>query len=465
MKKIVYFFLILIFTASASFAAGLPGCNIHYTDEIQSFYFPKNIEFPNVKVEGIPLSQYVQQVVKKMTGKVFTGATFDEAVEAVFKSVDAKNISYAKKSEQMSKLARELNPAFEKYISKFPKKGSITNPNLEAWAARKAAIDLVKTVKYKIARKVSVLEEFKLEEYIPTKKSEFILTKDERFKKVTLVPLDQYAEHTDSYIHALFKTSPTKAKLYKSIDTNTGLNVLSIGEYRDIVSNNLWMTSFIPHDLRHIHYALSHPKAAAMLMGTARSQNHKRFTIMAGLYEGVDTAQYSHESALNHFFGKEIASSEILGVNRNMDLEEAMITIALASDKELDQILTSAGTNINSFVEPLAGWKPKKVAGPQYNGKANNGLSFQDDIDKMVEMYTPAVELSENMQRKLQNEAGNLTLSKKEEHFMKMMNYQLDPENPGIVIEGLNFKNDGRAHVTVNYGEMEDGLVIGIGDQ
>ena len=97
-------------------------------------------------------------------------------------------------------------------------------------------------------------------------------------------------------------------------------------------------------------------------------------------------------------------------------------------------------------------------------------LDFEEEINQVVDRYTKNVKKSEAFKRKLLDNK-ELELTEKEEMFMKMTNYQLDPESPEIVIDGIRFKNDGRGHyygdATSSWGREEGTPTapIGIGDQ
>jgi hypothetical protein len=201
-----------------------------------------------------------------------------------------------------------------------------------------------------------------------------------------------------------------------------------------------------------------------------------RYVMMGGLYEGVDRVQYTHETALNKFFSESIAAEKALGIKRNLDLEESMLTLAIASQKDLNAIAkaTGAESHINGFVEQLGDWKPKVVIDSDFQAKTlKGGLDFEKEIDDVVDRYTKKVKKSEAFKRKLLDNNGT-ELTKDEEIFMKMTNYQLDPESPEIIIDGIRFKNDGRGHYNgdgySSWGWSNDTppanpAPIGIGDQ
>jgi hypothetical protein len=458
--------LVMTFLLSSFAYAGTPinACSALFEDRVYDAYYRNKYIIPDdVKLYGKPIKDVIGERVKKITRKAFTGETFEDAIEQVYKQAKTKS-GFKKQSKVMSDFAKDMNDVFEEMIAKFPQKGTLDDPDLIAWIARKEAIEEVKSIKFKMAKKISKIENFKPSEFQTVGKKKFLLTNpDVEPEKLTHMQLDEYADYTESWVYRNWKGSDhPKAKLFEQIDEGN-LGVLDVGDIRDIEAYNLWPMYLKEHDMRHIHYGYSHPMALAVMMESARSKEHVRFVMMGSLYEGVDRVQYSHETAINKWFSSQVGSSELLGIERNMDLEEAMITIALSSEDDLWKIAKNMGheSSVRGWVDELKDWKPKIVEGTQYTGKALNGKALTKDVYDNMKKYSKYVQKGELSRRKLLEEQS-LELTEKQELFMKMQNYQLDPENPEIVIDGLRYKNDGRGHY---YGDGADGGPIGIGDQ
>ncbi|MGK0367936.1 MAG: hypothetical protein ACI9QD_001076 [Thermoproteota archaeon] len=467
MKKLL---LILIFSFYSTLSFSAPAtCAGNVESVTQTNYYKKNIKFnSSLRLKSpstgakVGIKKYVKEIVTKHTGKAFNGSTFDEAIEAVYKHIDGMaGVKSIKKADKYAEFAKDLNPAFEKMIAKFPEVSKETDGFLLKWQARREAVDEVKTIKYGMVERLSMLEEFKKSEFKTIKKEKFLITQDNNQEVLTHMGIHDYEKYVDSYIHWRKKPNSAKAKLFRKIDEGN-LGILEIDEIRDINAYNLWPMYLKEHDMRHIHYGMSHPMALATVMQTARSKSHIRYTMMGGLYEGVDRIQYSHEQALNEWFSTAIRQSSAVNINRNMDLEESLMTIGLSSQKDLKKIAKSSDSwdDIQEFSEELKGWKPKIVEDSDFSGNSLRGGSYREDIDKMLEEFSLNNEKAELLRKELlENPSKSLTA--KQEHFMKMQNYQLDSESPEIVIDGLRFKNDGRGHY---YNDYYNETPLGIGD-
>jgi hypothetical protein len=465
--------LVLLFNLSVSSAFAAPAnCASNVERVSQTNYFKKNIKFASdVKVKSLTSTRkvlaktFVKDIVKKHTGKAFTGSTFDDAIEAVYKSIKSKRgVKSLKKADMYAAFAKDLNPVLEEMIAKFPKVAQGSDGFLLKWQARREAVDQVKTIKFGMVERLSLLEEFKRADYKKVSKDEFLITRGTNEEVLTHMGIHEYEKYVDSYVHWKKAPDSAGAKLFEDIDPGS-LGILSIHDIRDVNSYNLWPMYLKEHDMRHIHYGMSHPMALATVMQSTRSKSSLRYTMMGGLFEGVDRNQYSHETALNKWFSTGVSGSDVLNIKRNMDLEEALITIGLSSQKDLELISKATGSwdSMKSFVRDLEGWKPKYVEGSStINGSSLRGRSnFRQDIDKMLEDYAIRNEKAEVLRKELL-ENPIMQLSDEQIHFMKMQNFQLSPENPEIVIDGLVFKNDGRGH----YSRGGDASApLGVGDQ
>ena len=458
----IFLAIVLSFNWAIEPSMAQSNCNTLFQNMPSGHYLKKDVIIPgNVTVKGVAAKKVIQDSVKKYTQKTFTGDTFDEAIEMLYKHLKSQtNMDDLAKSNTMGKFYRDIDGVLEAMVAKHPAKGTLEAPDLKAWVLRKEAIDEVKTVKFQIARKVGDLEYFKAADYVTIPKDKFVITQGSNQTKLTHMPLERYGEYVESWIHYGKKKASPGAKLFREIDEGS-LGVLDIGDIRDITSYNLWPMYLKEHDMRHIHYGLTHPMALAAMMQTTRSKNHRRYVMMGGLYEGVDRVQYTHETALNKFFGEQIGASDVLDIKRNLDLEEAMLTLAIVADDDLVRIAKATGAEgqINGFMSDLGNWKPKKIQGTDFQGKALNGRGLDEDIEHMVETFKIDLEKSEAFKRKLLDD-NSITLTPEEDFFMKKMNFQIDPHQPEIVIDGIRYKNDGRGHFS--YGD--DAVPIGIGD-
>jgi hypothetical protein len=108
-----------------------------------------------------------------------------------------------------------------------------------------------------------------------------------------------------------------------------GQGILDFKDIRDTASHNMWVIEFKGHDIRHAHFLLGHPYATNAYFRAARSKNADRYTIMAGLFEGVDWAQYSWENRITSHF-----------TEKGMTLEEAMLYVGIMPTSKLRELET-----------------------------------------------------------------------------------------------------------------------------
>lgn len=153
--------------------------------------------------------------------------------------------------------------------------------------------------------------------------------------------------------------------------------LLSHKEYREIVAHNLWPIYLKPHDMRHAHWALSHPLGLAAIFSTYRSKNHFRYALMTAMYEGVDRIQYSQETALARYMRMEMG----------FDLEQAVLYLGSASPKTLRKIAKDSGTTDDflGVAEVYKNWIPQKS--DKFPALGKNKVSLEHDIDRMVQTF------------------------------------------------------------------------------
>jgi hypothetical protein len=463
MKKLIIFSAIVL-QCLAYAGPPISACTALFEGRTYDTYFKALNDLPDdVMVNGVKVKEEVGKIVKKFTGKEFNGNTFEDAIDAVYAEVKLINeavVSAAPGSVSHMQRIRNFFGLGGAASSGTPQVFRAQTNVMSAFA--KEAIEKVKTIKFKVAQKIFDIENFKPSEFKKVGKEKFLATKGNNFEQLTHMQLDEYENYTESWVMRNWKgTDHEAAQLFESIDQGS-LGVISVRDIRDIESYNLWPMYLKEHDMRHIHYGYSHPMALGVMMKSARSKEHLRFVMMGSIYEGVDRVQYSHETAINKWFSQSIGASDIYNIDRNMDLEEAMITLAISSEDDLWKVAKAMGheSKVKGWVDELDGWVPKKVDGTDFDGKALNGKSLEEDVDNMLKKYSDYVQKGELARRKLL-EDGTMELTEEQELFMKMQNYQLNPENPEIVIDGLRYKNDGRGHYS---GDSGNGAPIGIGD-
>ena len=304
--------------SNSSRAASSSVCN--------SLLTPSLPQFADISENAIP-GKFVakaQALAEKYGVEDFDGKNYVDLVDQVYRNIGTqRNFMAIAGAEKMAKFGMEL----DELLVGVPK-------------------DVRQATWFNVGYAVNDLEGFKESELLPSVKN--------ADKMAGLVGLDQYPSYAKGFVDS-------KPPYTNHVGWNTG-SVLQIGEYRDVVSHNLWPLWLQPHDMLHVHFAYGHPKAVAVYFKATRSKNPKRFVMMAGMYEGVDTVQYTHEAALGLYFSKTM----------KMGLEDSMLWIGKASDAELDRVISEAGIDISTFVSDLDGWAPKTKVG--FKGKTDEEL-------------------------------------------------------------------------------------------
>ncbi|MGZ3726490.1 MAG: hypothetical protein ACXWQQ_11850 [Pseudobdellovibrio sp.] len=194
-----------------------------------------------------------------------------------------------------------------------------------------------KMVNFMIAEAVMQLETFKIKEF---KSGEPLPV----FTKQSTLHIDKFLDLVESYVDG---TSG-----YMDLATDGGF--LSWPEIRGLYSNNSWAIGLRHHDMYHLHYSYGHPYYLAVNFHASRTINDRRYAMVSTLWEAVDTFRTGYENALAQYFR-----------SRNMSVEEGMLYIGSATEKELDQIDQEAGsyTQLNSLTELsyASGWRPIKT--------------------------------------------------------------------------------------------------------
>lgn len=250
----------------------------------------------------------------------------------------------------MTKIEKENSTVIEKS----DKLSRLYNENIKALVA-KLRKDQQKPTIFTFAKALLDLEAFKPNEF-QTSGSLAMADKPMLYSHIT-----EFFELTKSYIEA-------KAP-YKDIP-ESGAGVLRFSDIRDIESHNYFPVEFKGHDIRHIHFSSGHPYSIGTVWSAARSKNHLRYVLISGLFEGVDTVQYSWERNLTrHFRGK------------GLMLEEALMEVALMRQAEIESLATEVGAN--SVAIEFATWVPN-VKG-EFTVAGKTGKGFQAEIALAME--------------------------------------------------------------------------------
>ena len=202
------------------------------------------------------------------------------------------------------------------------------------------------------------LESFQKSDY--SESTDWILSK--KNKGLTIINFGNFFEYTESYIY--------KSEKYTRIKKEPV--IFTASEFRSIVSSNHWPVTLKDHDIRHIHYGMSHPKALGLIFTAARSKNEKRFFLISSLFEGVDTVQYHHEMEVTKYFRE-------LG----MGLEEAIIHVSSANQARLNEIIESAGYKTQVKANYLIPFTPK-YGGNVIKDLGKNNRRFDKEVDQFL---------------------------------------------------------------------------------
>lgn len=224
------------------------------------------------------------------------------------------------------------------------------------------------TLAAKVKEKNPTLSEAKLKEVTEAKfleyhesklallKSKYIfgehIAKIEAFNISEYRQLDTNSLSTEGYVLLSHKEYPEYAMALaqrNSYPRNFGDGgVLSAEEYRDVVSSNMWLFTAEGHDDKHIHFAQSHPMASITFFRASRSKNHLRFSLVAGMQEGVDDFQYYWETKIAQYYD-----------NRGFSLERAMLDIGSMTQAQLENLSEIVGQDGSDYED--IDWKPALV--------------------------------------------------------------------------------------------------------
>lgn len=195
-----------------------------------------------------------------------------------------------------------------------------------------------KMVSYLIAEAVMKFETIPLSEY-KTARNELPV-----FKKKSTLHIDKFNDLVESYVDGTAG--------YRDMSQDGGF--LSWPEIRGLYTNNSWAIGLRNHDMYHLHYSYGHPYYLAVNMHASRTINDRRYAMISTLWEAVDTFRTGYESSLAGYFR-----------SRNMSVEEGMLYIAGATEKELNKMEETVGsyTQLQNLTELsyAQGWRPVKT--------------------------------------------------------------------------------------------------------
>lgn len=261
-------------------------------------------------------------------------AMFVDVVDLVLKKIASRELSPSRKSDLMVSFHRDyLKPIIEKMTPKNQKAANFT-----------------------VAKAVLDLEAFKPSDF---KKRDYLSIVD---KNMLYVHVEDFMPMTKSYIDG--------TSMYESLPSS-GHGILGFTDIRDIESHIFFSAEYKGHDVRHIHFSNGHPYVIGMVWPAARSQNHVRYVLMGGLFEGVDTVQYWWENKLTEHFR-----------NKGLNLQEALVEVALLSSAELKKLVVKVGAE--NVVEQLKDWSP--TAKNEYTALGRYGRGMDYDVERAVRL-------------------------------------------------------------------------------
>ncbi|MGZ3725688.1 MAG: hypothetical protein ACXWQQ_07800 [Pseudobdellovibrio sp.] len=337
-------------------------------------------------LKTIEFSTDEAKAIKTIVGRTVTVADIkntNDFASALRAKIEAGAGDALAKGEKYSKIVEKITPILDKRVSDFlESKGISRSENQIFNVSKDDFINIVKEknpdwsdakVKTEAKALVSEYEDAKLE----VLRAKFAFSENivrlEEFKLSEYKTSNESSLNTPGYVIVALNEYPEFAMaLAKKKDPPRPYGsggVLSYEAYRDIVSSNMWLFTLQGHDLKHIHFANSHPMATAALFRSTRSKNHLRYTLISGCYEGVDTVQYGWESAIARHFD-----------SKGYSLEQAMLEIAIMPNDKLQALAQEVGITANHFDN----WKPTKVPKNVLPDNVNVASEYENDIIKFM---------------------------------------------------------------------------------
>lgn len=303
----------------------------------------KELFQPSKSLKGTSLTK-VRKLLEKLDiaeDKIKGVKTYSDAIDVAYTKINARGKSSLAKSDKMANFGKDLR---------------------EIYAASRMAKNEIKDLDYLLAKSVMMSEMFDAKEFKVVEENAFALGRNTSLLHIDYKKYKEYALSFES------QSSP-----YIDLDRSGG-TIIGRTDIREMEAHNLFPV-YIPHDMKHVVYALLHERYFPMLFGAARSKNHKRYVMMGALGEGADTVQYSEESAICEYF-KDV---------KNLDLEEAVMWIGRASNKELDEVAEATGykSDFENLAANFKNWAPPASAAYPAKGKA--GIGLNNELDAMIE--------------------------------------------------------------------------------
>ena len=295
-----------------------------------------------LKRQGWNSTAYLNLEQQRHLNVVFSGVAipktkenrWNDVVNHIYLHIRKKEGVGVKSSEIMSNILIQL------------KKDSIINESIDLQVETMFALGILR------------LESFQKADY--RESTDWILSKEN--KGLTIINFGNFFEYTESYIN--------KSEKYTKIKKESV--IFTASDFRSIVSSNHWPVTLKDHDIRHIHYGMSHPKALGLIFTAARSKNEKRYFLISSLFEGVDTVQYKHEMEVTKYFRE-------LG----MGLEEAIIHLSSANSARLNEIIELAGYQTQVKANYLIQFTPK-YGGNVIKDLGKNNRRFDKEVDQFL---------------------------------------------------------------------------------
>ena len=205
-----------------------------------------------------------------------------------------------------------------------------------------------------------------------------------------LIHFDDYPEMVKNYVD--------KTDKYQSIQGNSG--VIRRQDMRQTMAHNHWPVDLLPHDMRHVHYALGHPIAVSNVFRAARSRNNLRYVLSSALYEAVDHFQFLEETMVIKYYAQE----------RNATVELGLVYTGWVPTKELIRVAQASETfdEFQNIANSFQSWRPE--TSNQWPLSSRHGNDIEDDILAMITSF--------------------YTLSK-DPKWRRYTNYQIEPQIGG----------------------------------
>lgn len=352
MLRNIFKFKVLALSAALAFSTvsepllAAPTCQNIFKKKPSAFLIKENRAYENAKYS----EEHVQVINRYLQGKLLGRVTSKEVTEVATQLValiEGSQYKGRKAADVIAEIAMELYPKL---------------PGGNNSRRRKAQI------MSSLAESISHFESFKMSD---SKQSNDLamVAKDTKFLR-----LQELQPYVESYI------KQDGGKYWTEIPDH-GQGILDFMDIRDTASHNMWVVELKGHDIRHAHFLLGHPYATNAYFRAARSKNVDRYTMIAGLFEGVDHAQYGWERRLTTYFHQ-----------RGMTLEEAMLYVGTMSNAKIRELKRELEFDLNSEYgwndyadarKEYAEFKPRHHA--QFPREGVSGKGLNADLKEVME--------------------------------------------------------------------------------